>query len=295
MPAKLTILGSAAGGAFPQWNCGCPQCTRARAARTPRRTQDSIGITAAPLLVNASPDVLAQWEYWRPFDLGAGRTRTPLHVALTNGDLDHVLGLFSLRENQPLVVHSTAAVRDGLLSRNALFRTLQRFPGQLTWEIMELDRELSLGNLADLRITPRPMPGKLPIHLEGLATPSLEDNVALWIRSGDATIVYASAVAQLEDPTLFDGADVLLFDGTFWTEDELIRLGVGTSRAKDMAHLPISGATGSMARLANAKVGRKIYTHINNTNPILDASSPERREVEAAGWEVACDGMEIAP
>jgi pyrroloquinoline quinone biosynthesis protein B len=145
-------------------------------------------------------------------------------------------------------------------------------------------------------VVPVALPGKVPKHLEGVTAPSPEDNVGLWIhdaRTGKRAVI-ATAAGEL-GPWVdrIEGADAVLFDGTFWSSDELIALGLGTARAADMAHLPIGGDEGSLARLAGVRAGRRIYTHINNTNPILVEGSAERRAVEAAGWEVAEDGLEI--
>jgi len=298
---RICVIGSSAGGGFPQWNCGCANCALARAGspHVRARTQDSVAVISdgKALLLNASPDVHAQIAASAMLHPRSARHSPIAAIVLTNGDLDHVLGLLSLRESQPLVVYATEAVRAGLFSRNVVFRTLQRFAAQLNVRPLPLDREVEIAGLDGLALTARSFPGKLPVHLEGLVSPSLEDNVALFLRDrrSGRTIVYASAVAALDETSvrLFDGADVLLFDGTFWSSDELVLRGVGSARAEDMAHLRISGATGSLAALATARVARKIYTHINNTNPILVEGSAERRAVEEAGFEVAFDRMEI--
>lgn len=298
---RARILGSAAGGGVPQWNCGCENCLLVRKGdgRVRARTQDSMAIGTGGerwLLVNASPDVLRQIER---FDALWPRSRrdTPIAaIALTNGDLDHVLGLLSLREWQPLVILATERVRAGLVERNAMMRTLARTSGQVTWRVLEPGRELLLEDVG-VGVTALPMPGKLPVHLVDLTEPSAEDNVALRIRdvSTGRTIAIATAVGALEGvDALARGADALLFDGTFWSEDELVSLGLGTARARDMAHVPIGGASGSLARLEPVRVARRVYTHINNTNPILRDGSPERMAVERAGWEVAFDGLEMS-
>jgi pyrroloquinoline quinone biosynthesis protein B len=315
----VRVLGSAAGGGFPQWNCACVNCALVRAGdpRARPRTQDSIAFTADGNgwnLVNASPDIRVQIEA-----SGVLHPRAPRHtpirsILLTNGDLDHVLGLFSLRESTPLEVWATDAVRAGLEERNALMRTLHRFPEQLTWKRLELGKTHTLGD--GTTVTARPVAGKPPVHLMGLRSSSsprdrgeagadvgepgadleLENNVALWIRHGDRLVVYAGACASLDGlGDAFDEADVLLFDGTFWSSEELIAAGLSRARAEDMAHLPVGGAKGSIAGLAKSGARRKIFTHINNSNPILIEGSPENDAVRAAGWEVAFDEMEIAP
>jgi pyrroloquinoline quinone biosynthesis protein B len=296
---RVRVLGSAAGGGFPQWNCACGNCALVRAgdARVRARTQDSIAFSADGLawnLVNVSPDIRAQIEAFPGLHPRASR-HTPIRsILLTNGDLDHVLGLFSLRESTPLEVWATDAVRAGLEERNALMRTLHRFPEQLTWKRLELGRAVPLGD--GTTVEARPVAGKAPVHLMGLAPGSAEDNVALWIRHGGELAVYAAACASLEGMSAaFDDASLLLFDGTFWSSDELVAAGLSRARAEDMAHLPIGGENGSMARLGSSRARRKIYTHVNNSNPILVEGSPEHAAMLAAGWEIAFDGMEIAP
>jgi pyrroloquinoline quinone biosynthesis protein B len=298
---RAHVLGSAAGGGLPQWNCACANCVLVRAGdpRIAARTQDSLAVSASRdrwLLVNASPDVLRHIERFAPLHPRAPRDTPIGAIALTNGDLDHVLGLLSLRESQPLVVLATERVRAGLVERNAMFRTLERTPDQVRWVRMELGQEVLLEDVG-VGVTALPAPGKLPVHLVGLADASAEDNVGLRIRElGGAgrTLAVATSVGTLDGvDALVTGADAVLFDGTFWSEDELVRLGLGRARARDMAHVPVGGDGGSLARLANIRAARRIYTHVNNTNPMLRADSPERAAVERAGWEVASDGMEV--
>lgn len=264
------------------------------------RTQDSIAISSAEsrwLLVNASPDVLRQIERFSAMHPRGPRHTPVAAIALTNGDLDHVLGLLSLRESQPLVVLATERVCAGLLGHNAFFRTLARTPDQVTWRRLELGREAALEEVG-VAVTAVAAPGKLPVHLVGLIDPSPEDNIALRVRDLETgrTLVVATAVGSLEGVgAMIDGADALLFDGTFWSEDELSAQGLGSARAHDMAHAPIGGGAGSLARLAHLAIPkRRIFTHVNNTNPILRADSPERACVERAGWEVAFDGTELS-
>jgi pyrroloquinoline quinone biosynthesis protein B len=297
---RLHVLGSGAGGGLPQWNCACDNCTLVRAgdARVTARTQDSIAIGSkgsGQLLVNASPDILRHIERTERLWPRAPRDTPVAAIALTNGDLDHVIGLLSLRESQPLRVLSTARVRAGLVERNAVLRTLARTADQVTWTTLELGSELALDDLG-IAVTAVPAAGKLPVHLVGLLEPSPEDNVALRVRdlaTGRVAVV-ATAVGAFDGvESLLAGADAILFDGTFWSDDELVARGLGRARAQDMAHVPVGGADGSLARLAAFTGARRVYTHINNTNPMLRADSAERAHVERAGWEIASDGMEI--
>lgn len=304
---RIRVLGSAAGGGFPQWNCGCPNCRRLREGtiRAVPRTQESVAVSADDaewFLLNASPEIRQQIE-----DFPGLHPRGPRHsplsaVALTNGDLDHTLGLLSLRESYPLVVYATEAVCRGFTEGNTLYRTLQRFPEQVTWRVLQCGRS---GDLAGADARPSRLlleavaaPGKPPIHLEGLAPPHPEDNIGLSLRETETgrRLAYFPAVARITPAVRasLEGADCVFFDGTFWSSDELPALGLGTKRAEEMAHLPVGGPDGSLARLAGLRAGRRIYIHVNNTNPILREDSAERRAVEAAGWEVARDGMEVA-
>jgi pyrroloquinoline quinone biosynthesis protein B len=295
------VLGSGAGGGVPQWNCACENCTLARAGdpRVACRTQDSIAVTGRGdrwLLVNASPDIGAQLARFAPLHPRGPRDTPIAAVALTNGDLDHVVGLLTLRESQPFAVLATERVRAGLVDRNAMLRTLARTPDQVAWRTLELGREVILDDVG-VGVAALAAPGKLPVHLVGLVEPSPEDNVALRIRdlASGKTVAVATAVGSLEGiDALLGRADAVFFDGTFWTEDELIALGLGKARARDMAHVPIGGAGGSLERLAGLG-GRRIFTHVNNTNPILREGSSERAAVEKAGWEVAFDGLEVSP
>ena len=297
----LRVLGSAAGGGFPQWNCACDACRKVRegSPHFEARTQDSISVGASDgsqVLVNASPDVLAQIARTPALQPREGRASPIKGVVLTNGDLDHCLGLLALRESTPLTLYATRAVYDGLWNENVFFRTLERFDGHVRFVPLELGRETSI--LPGVGVTPFALQGKVPKHLEGRRPPSPEENVGLVVRDEGTgkKAVYASAAVNLTGLAgPVEDASVLLFDGTFWKSDELIALGVSTARAEDMAHLPIGGERGTLATLPARKGLRRIFTHINNTNPILDASSNERRAVESAGWEVARDGMEIAP
>lgn len=295
---RVHVLGAAAGGGFPQWNCGCPncQCVRAGSANTEPRTQDAVAVTVddkAFVLVNASPDILAQIQRTPALAPRAARHSPIAAIVLTNGDLDHVLGLFSLRESYPLHVYATPAVWHGLRERNVMFRTLERFDGQVSFHPLSLDTATAVS--PGLTVTPFAVPGKLPVHLERDTRPSAEDNVGLEFSAGGERVVCCGSAGAI-GPYVerLEGAACVLFDGTFWSSDELVRLGLSTARAESMAHLPIGGDDGSLARLAHMGAARKVFTHVNNTNPILIRGSDERRRVEASGWEVAYDGMEIA-
>jgi pyrroloquinoline quinone biosynthesis protein B len=297
---RARVLGAAAGGGFPQWNCACENCllVRARDPRVTAATQDSIAVSGRAgrwLVVNASPDVHRQIHDFVGLH-PAGARHTPIGaIALTNGDLDHVLGLMSLRESQPLTVLATERVRAGLVERNAMLRTLARSADQVTWRRLEVGGEVVLDDVG-VAVRAVAASGKLPVHLTGLVDPSPEDNVALRIRdlATGRTLVIATAIGSLDGvDSLVAGADALFFDGTFWSEDELVARGLGKAYARDMAHVPVGGSGGSLERLAGVAPARRVYTHVNNTNPMWRSDSPERAAVERAGWKVAYDGMEV--
>ena len=311
----IRVLGSAAGGGFPQWNCGCANCrgVREKTIRATARTQESVAVSAsgdAWVLLNASPEIRQQIESFEPLHPRGPRHSPIAAIVLTNGDLDHCLGVLSLRESHPITVYATDQVRRGFIEKNVLYRTLERFPGQVTW------RRLVLGHPQDvvgadapgagapierhapigLSVEAIAVPGKPPVHLEDLPA-SPEDSVGLLIRDAVAgvTLAYFSGVGEIS-PAVADtlaGADCVFFDGTFWSSDELTAGGLGTKRAEQMAHLPVGGPDGSLARLTGLSAVRKILIHVNNTNPVLREDSRERARVEAADWEIAYDGMEI--
>jgi pyrroloquinoline quinone biosynthesis protein B len=301
----LRVLGSAAGGGSPQWNCGCANCAaiRARHACIEPHTQASAAVSADGrqwFLLNASPDVRAQIEAFPA--LHPRRLRdTPIGgVVLTNGDIDACLGLFILREDQPLVVYASEPVERGLRQHNALTRTLERRAGQVTWQRLSAGEAVPLTGahgVSGLMLEAVPVPGTVPLHLKGLERAAPDDNLALVIRDADGkTLMYAPGIAGLT-PLLDErarAADVLLFDGTFFRDDELTSLDLTTRSARDMAHWPLGGPGGSLRWLRQLPCRRKILTHVNNTNPILRAGSPERKELDAAGVETAYDGLEVA-
>ena len=300
---RVRVLGSAAGGGFPQWNCGCDNCRDVRAGQPGlrARTQESIAVSGdgeSWFLINASPEVRAQIEAFPGLWPRAKRHSPIAGILFTNGDLDHCLGLLSLRESHPLVVHATAAMRDGFRQGNVLYRTLERFEGQVQWRTLALGQEEALGSDATkLRVTAVPLAGNLPLHLKTLRTPSREDNVGYVIRDERTgkRLAYLSGVAG-PSPELERAcaeADAVFFDGTFWTSDELIAAGLGARRAEDMSHWPLSGAAGSIAFLGRLSARRRVLIHVNNTNPILRDDSEERAALAECGIEVAFDGMEL--
>lgn len=308
---QVRVLGSAAGGGFPQWNCGCSNCCAAReqvpAGGTPRarpRTQEQVAVSSDGdtwFLLNASPEIRAQLGSAPCLHPRKRRDSPVAGVVLTNGDLDHCLGLLCMREWQVLTLYATRATHDGFTEGNVLSRTLARFDGQLRWSPLALRQARPLlkpdGSESGLTVTAVPTPGKLPLHLEQLREPSEEDNVGVLIHelATGKTLAYFPGVAgpTPELKQALRAAHCCFFDGTFWTDDELISLGLANKRAEEMAHWPLSGADGSLAWLQQLPETRRVLIHINNSNPILIEDSPEAREVRAAGIEIAHDGMEL--
>lgn len=303
---QVRVLGSAAGGGFPQWNCACRLCRGVRegSVRARPRTQESTAVSADGqrwVLLNASPEIRGQIEAFPGLHPKAPR-HTPIGaIVLTNGDLDHVLGLLSLRESQRLAVYATEAVRRGFTEGNSLARTLARFPGQVAWRDITDEGEIALADPdgAPLGLTLRaaPAPSRPPPHLKGqVADDPLE---SIGIALTDATIgkrlAYIPGTAAITPGlrALMDGADAVFLDGTCWTDDELIAEGLGTATATSMGHVPVGGPGGSLAALAGLAAGRRVLIHLNNTNPLLDEDSAARGEAHAAGWDIAHDGMEM--
>ena len=303
----VRILGSAAGGGFPQWNCACFCCRGVREGviNASPRTQESVGLSADDgnwFLINASPDIRSQIESFGPLHPGKSRTTPIQAIFLTNGDLDHCLGLLSLRENHRLVIYATESVRRGFTEGNVLYGTLQRFVGQVTWRTLKLGVEETMlcadGRPSGLTVKALAVPGKPPIHLEGRVSPSdPELNVGLRFRqcTTGRVLAYLSAVGSITS-SVFEAladADCVMFDGTFWSSDELSGPGFLEKSAEDLAHWPVGGKRGSLAMLSKLTAPRRVFIHINNTNPMLRDDSTERKIIEAAGWSVAWDGMEI--
>ncbi|HUF87456.1 MAG TPA: pyrroloquinoline quinone biosynthesis protein PqqB, partial [Thermohalobaculum sp.] len=244
-------------------------------------------------IVNASPDVRAQFMLAPALHPGALRHTPVRSVLLTNGDIDHAAGLLSLRERQPFSVFATAET-GAALRANPMLDALD--PALVTWHEASLGPpfELAPGLTAELFA----VPGKVPLYLEeGEVRTDLEDGQTVGVRltAGAASAFYIPGCARMTRALAgrLGGAPLVLFDGTLWDEDEMISSGTGSKTATRMGHMPIDGAAGSLAAFAGLGVGRKVYVHVNNTNPILDPASPQRRAVEEAGWMVAEDGMEL--
>jgi len=252
-------------------------------------------------LANASPDIRRQIERFVGLHPRRGARDTPIEaILLTNADVDHVAGLLSLRESQPLLIYATETVRGWVMGSNAIFRVLNVAPKQSRWEKIELNKARPLigldGTASGILFEAFAVPGKPPAYL-GLQAGPDEATIGLrFIDEGSGrSVAYVPGIKQIDSrlAQILRGCDCILFDGTCWSDDELIAQGTGTKTALAMGHLPVGGPDGSLKNMAKVDGQRRIYIHINNTNPILDEDSEQRREVEAAGWEIALDGMDF--
>lgn len=310
---RAVVLGAAAGGGFPQWNSNGPGCRRARTGdpAAPPRTQASLAVSADGLswfLLNASPDLRQQIEatsQLRPRGDGGLRNSPIAGVVLTGGEVDTVTGLLTLREGHPFRIHATPATL-AVLDANPIFGVL---PADRVPRVpLVLDRPAPLllpgGDPSGLVVEAFAVPGKPPLYLEADPDPDRvpepvedEGTVGLSLSDGSATLFFIPGCAAMT-PALaarLREAAVVFFDGTLWSDDEMVRAGLGRKTGRRMGHMSVSGPAGTIAAFRDLQVGRRVLIHINNSNPILLADSPERAEAERAGWEVAYDGMEATP
>ncbi|GBQ27327.1 pyrroloquinoline quinone biosynthesis protein PqqB [Gluconacetobacter sacchari] len=302
----IIVLGAAAGGGFPQWNSNAAGCRRARAGDPGAlpRTQASIAISGDGVhwfVVNASPDLRAQIGQTPALHPREGLRSTPIAgVILTGGEVDTVTGLLTLRERQPLTLLATRPVLD-LLDANPIFEALDR--AIVPRLALALDRPHALalpdGRPAGLTITPFAVPGKVPLYAESGPDPAAivenGETVGLAITDGTRHAVFIPGCARMTEPlrARLRGADIVFFDGTLWTDDEMLRAGIGQKTGQRMGHMSVSGPEGTIDALSDLGIGHRILIHINNSNPVLLADSPERAAARDAGWDVAFDGMRI--
>jgi pyrroloquinoline quinone biosynthesis protein B len=305
---RVVVLGAAAGGGVPQWNCGCTVCRQARNQHPElRSTQASVAISADDehwFLINASPDLRQQLIATPPLHPKAGTLRhSPISgVVLTNGEVDAVAGLLSMREGSPFTIYAHERVL-AILASNSIFNVLNE--KNVRRQPIEVDKAfeptLPDGSPSGIEILPFAVSGKSAWYLEGKAHPAGDDGDGdtLGIRIGDkATGKYLYFLAACAGVTndlrsRLTGAAAIFFDGTVWRDDELIAAGLGTKTGQGMGHIAMSGDTGAIAALADLDIGRKIFLHINNSNPVLLRDSAERKTAEHAGWQIPTDGMEI--
>jgi len=300
---QIRVLGSAAGGGLPQWNCNCRNCDGVRKGtiRARPRTQSSIALSTDGtdwILFNASPDVLAQLRSFPELQPGRAIRDTGVRaILLIDAQIDHTTGLLMLREGGRLSVYCTPQVREDLTRGNPVFGVLEHFCG-VDWHPVAPDPDgtFEVAGAKGLSFTAVPLKSKPPPYSPHRNEPRPGDNIGVRVvdTRTQRSLFYAPGLGEIEPhlQPFLAGADCVLLDGTFWTDDELVGLGISKKRARDMGHLPQSGP-GGMLEVLKPLSARKILIHINNTNPILDEDSPERAELEAAGIEVAYDGMEI--
>ncbi len=292
------ILGAAAGGGFPQWNCFCPVCRLAWAGdkRVKPRTQSSLAVSADNrhwALLNASPDLSSHLHAISPLLRRRWPRDSPIETfVLTGAEIDQTAGLLTLRERQPFELCATTETLSAVAA-NPMFDVLA--PDVVTRRIIATGKSFALPGGINAELFT--VPGKVPLYLEGGNPDVARDdgaNVGIELSAGDGRLLYVPGAAAITPAltTRLKRADIVFFDGTLFTDDEMIVNGTGTKTGRRMGHMPIDGKDGSLAALAELKA-RRIYIHINNTNPVLVDGSPERRKVEADGWEIAEDGMRI--
>jgi pyrroloquinoline quinone biosynthesis protein B len=305
---RVVVLGAAAGGGVPQWNCGCPICQAARTKRPElRRTQASVALSADGdhwFLINASPDLRQQLIATPQLHPAPGRLRhSPIAgVILTNGEIDALAGLLSMREGSPFAIYAHERVL-AILKSNSVFDVLGE--KNVSREAIDLDEPfgplLPDGSPSGIEILPFAVPGKGAWYLEGKAHPAGKDadGDTLGLRIRDKAtgtfFFFLAACARVTDDlkSRITGAPLVFFDGTVWQDDELVLTGLGTKTGQSMGHIAMSGETGAIAALEGLGIDRKIFLHINNSNPALVPGSAERRAIERAGWQIPEDGTEI--
>ena len=304
---RVVVLGAAAGGGVPQWNCGCQVCAAARTDPRLQSTQASIAISADGdhwFLINASPDLRQQLIAAPQLHPKAGKLRhSPVSgVILSNGEIDAVAGLLSMREGSPFTIYAHAKVLS-ILNANSIFNVLNA--KNVTRQPIALDQAfepaLPDGTPSGIEVTPFAVAGKGAWYLEGTAHPGGADGAGdtLGLRIRDKVtgkhFYFVAACAKVTDDlkTRLAGAALIFFDGTVWRDDELIIAGLGNKTGQGMGHIAMSGDAGAIEALAGLDMDRKMFLHINNSNPALLPTSPERKTVERAGWHIPADGTEI--
>jgi pyrroloquinoline quinone biosynthesis protein B len=302
---RARVLGAAAGGGFPQWNSNTHACRRARAGDPGAIpcSQASVAVSADGehwFLLNASPDLRQQIEATPCLRPTHGLRSSPIAgVVLTGGDVDAIAGLLTLRERHAFTVYSTARIH-AILDANPIFEVLARDIVARQRVALGTPTPLALagGSPSGLSVELFAVPGKVPLYLEGSQTPTIaegEETVGAAISDGDRRLVFIPGCAGMTEALArrLQGADVVLFDGTLWTDDEMLRAGLGAKTGLRMGHMSVGGPNGTIAAFKHIDVRRKVLLHINNSNPILLGDSPERAAVTDAGWDIAHDGMEI--
>ena len=302
---QIRVLGAAAGGGFPQWNCNCANCSGVRngTMRTRARTQSSIAVSGNGVdwvLFNASPDLLAQIQGFPALQPARGIRDTGIRsVVLMDGQIDHTTGLLMLREGKPLEIYCTDMVHEDMTTGNPLFSILGHYCG-VNWHPLPtaIGSSFDVVGAEHLSFTAVALKSKAPPYSPHRNNPHEGDNIGMRItdtRTG-RSLFYAPGLGEIEPHLVphLEAADAVMVDGTFWTDDEMVALGISQKRAREIGHLPQSGPGGMIEVLASLRASRKVLIHINNTNPILDEDSQQRAELTRHGIEVAFDGMDIA-
>ena len=300
---KIRVLGSGAGGGFPQWNCNCHNCHRIRHQQMngSPRTQSSIAVSTDDrnwLLFNTSPDIRAQLEAFPAIQPKQGVRDTGIKaIMLIDSQIDHTTGMLMLREGKPLDIYCTEMVRQDLSSGFPLFKMLEDYC-TINHHPVPLDgSSFSIPGIDDLRLYSHSLKSKAPPYSPHRHDPHDGDNIGVIIEqiSTGKKLYYSPGLGEIEPHVMaaMQAADCLLVDGTFWTDDEMEAQGISPKKAREIGHLPQSGAGGMIEVLNGVKNTRKILIHINNTNPILDEDSAQRKILSEAGIEVSYDGLEI--
>lgn len=295
---RILLLGTAAGGGFPQWNCRAPTSLKAWHGdpAAPARTQTSIAVSGDGrvwTLVNASPDLRAQIQANRPLWPAEGLRHSPIaDVVLTGGEIDFVTGLLSMREGHRFDLFGTAETL-GTLDANPIFNALP--PDRVPRRAIELDVPFAVAG--GVTVTAFDVAGKVPLYLEGTGDLAGKrgTTIGLEIVHQGRRLLFVPGCAAIDEGLCrrLDGADLLLFDGTLWRDDELVTQGISPKTGRRMGHVSMSGPQGTMAALAGLAIGRRVFIHINTTNPVLVDGTPERAAATAAGWHVPVDGEEL--
>ena len=302
---RIQILGSAAGGRFPQWNCGCGNCVAVREGKFSgkARTQSQLALSADGstwFLAGASPDLAFQIESSPELHPRALRDSPISGVVLGSADLDHVVGLLLLRELQPLRVYAAPSILRILREENSMFGMLNRVDPQVVWTPMKSDAPFPLlsadGKESGLRCQVHYLSGRYPKYVKTKNLARDEATAALFFESASGKrVVYIPAVGSLSEALIekIHYVDVLLFDGTFWSNDELQHVQGSGETAHQMGHIPVEESLRLLKNISINNAGRKMFIHLNNTNPILNEASPENKAVRQAGWEVAEDNWQL--
>ena len=300
---KIRVLGSGAGGGFPQWNCNCHNCGRLRRGEinAQPRTQSSIAVSNDGdnwVLFNASPDIRAQIESAPGLQPKTGKRDTGIKaIVLIDAQIDHTTGLLILREGKPLDIYCSDMVRDDLSSGFPVFKMLQDYCTVNHHSIPLDGSSFTIPGIEDIRFHSHSLKSKAPPYSPHRHDPHDGDNTGVIIEqiSTGKKLYYAPGLGEIEPhvQTAMEQADCILVDGTFWQDDEMEKAGVSPKKAREIGHLPQSGSGGMMEVFETFPEQRKILIHINNTNPILDEDSAERKILEQANIEVSYDGLEI--